>query len=81
MCIRDRLATAPVLVLAFGSVPWVAVPANVLAEPLVAPIMILGVPASMISAFVPALGPVLLLPVRLCLRWILLVATAAAAAA
>jgi hypothetical protein len=43
-------------------------------------VMVVGVPAAVVAALVPALGPLVLLPVRLCLRWVLLVATVAAAA-
>lgn len=51
-----QLATAPLL-LAIGSpVSWVAVPANIAAAPLVAPITVLGLAAAFAGALLPALG-------------------------
>ncbi len=47
------VATAPLLWLEFGSVPILSVPANALAEPVVAPILGLGLAAAAIGAVLP----------------------------
>ena len=47
------VATAPLLWLEFGSVPILSVPANALAEPVVAPILGLGLTAAGIGVLLP----------------------------
>ena len=58
--VAATLATAPLLAHSFGSVPLVGLPANVLALPLVAPIMWLGMIRAALGQLVPsspAAGP------------------------
>ena len=74
-------AQAGVLVpalLVFGQVPLVSVPANVLAGPVAGGVMLYGLPAGLVAGAVPALAPVVMLPCRLGVRWVDLVATLAA---
>ena len=52
--VAATLATAPLLAYSFGSVPLVGLPANVLALPLVAPIMWLGMIRAALGQLVPA---------------------------
>jgi competence protein ComEC len=54
-----QVACAPVLVLLSGQVSLVAVPANLLCEPLVAPATVLGLAAAMMSVPAPGLAAVL----------------------
>ena len=51
------LATAPLIAHSFGSVPLVGLPANVLALPLVAPIMWLGMIRAALGQLIPASRP------------------------
>jgi len=53
-----QVACAPVLVLLSGQISLVAVPANLLCEPLVAPATVLGLAAAVISLVTPALASV-----------------------
>jgi len=52
--VAATLATAPLLAYGFGSVPLVGLPANVLALPLVAPIMWLGMIRAALGQLIPA---------------------------
>ena len=63
----------PALV-AFGQVPLVSVPANVLAGPVAGGVMLYGLPAGLVAGAVPAVAPVAMLPCRLGVRWVDLVA-------
>ena len=70
-------AQAGVLVpalLVFGQVPLVSVPANVLAGPVAGGVMLYGLPAGLVAGAVPAVAPVVMLPCRLGVRWVDLVA-------
>jgi competence protein ComEC len=70
-------AQAGVLVpamLVFGQVPVVSVPANVLAGPVAGAVMLYGLPAGLLAGAVPAVAPVVMLPCRLGVRWVDLVA-------
>src|SRR4029453_3187865 len=80
-------AQAGVLVpalLVFGHVPLVSVPANVLAGPVAGGVMLYGLPAGglpcaappagLLGGAVPAAAPVVMLPCRLGVRWVDLVA-------
>jgi competence protein ComEC len=60
--------------LIFGGVPLVSVPANVLAVPVAGAVMLYGLPAGLLAGLVPGLAPVVLLPCRLGVRWIDIVA-------
>lgn len=74
-----QVAVAPLLVAAFGSVPLVALPANLLAVPAAGPLMVWGLTAGLVAGV--AGGPVasvLHLPTRLLLAWIEGVAQVAA---
>ena len=55
--------------------PLVSVPANVLAGPVAGGVMLYGLPAGLVAGAVPALAPVVMLPCRLGVRWVDLVAT------
>ncbi len=62
-----QLGTAPILVPVFGSVPLVALPANLVAVPLAAPITVVGLVAGVVGGLVrpfwPGAATVLQLPV------------------
>jgi competence protein ComEC len=79
-----QIGTAPVLVPVFGSIPLIAVPANLVAVPLAAPITVLGLVAGIVGGLVrpqwPAAATALQLPVLGLVRAVELVATVAARA-
>jgi competence protein ComEC len=58
----------------FGHVPLVSVPANVLAGPVAGGVMLYGLPAGLVAGAVPSIAPVVMLPCRLGVRWVDLVA-------
>jgi competence protein ComEC len=60
--------------LVFGHVPLVSLPANVLAGPVAGGVMLYGLPAGLLAGAVPALAPVVMLPCRLGVRWVDLIA-------
>lgn len=74
-----QLAAAPLVAALSGQISVVAVAANVLAGPVVAPATVLGVGATVLMPWVPALGEVLIWLAGPELRWILLVAHHASA--
>jgi len=57
-------------VLVFGRLPLVSVPANLLAVPVAGAVMLYGMPAGLVAGWLPALAPVLMLPIRLGTRWV-----------
>ena len=61
--------------LVFGGVPLVSVPANLLAVPVAGGVMLYGLPAGLLAGLVPSSAPVVMLPCRLGVRWVDLVAT------
>jgi competence protein ComEC len=63
----------------FGRSPLVSLVANLLAVPIAGFVMVVGIPAGLLAAAVPALAPFVLLPSRLGTRWVLVVARLAAA--
>lgn len=78
--ISAQVAVAPFLVPTFGPMPLVAVPANVLAEPVAGLVMMWGCTGGMLAGLVGGpIATVLQLPTRLALWWIISVARGAAA--
>lgn len=57
-------------VLVFGRLPLVSIPANLLAVPVAGAVMLYGMPAGLVAGWVPAVGPVLMFPIRLGTRWV-----------
>lgn len=56
VAISAQLAVTPLLVYYFGRISLVAVPANLVAFPLVAPITVLGLLGGVVGVFIPSLG-------------------------
>ncbi len=74
--VAATLATLPVQVLTFGSVPVVGLIANVLAVPVAGIVVVAGPPAGLVAGLVhPSVGRVLVWPVGLLVEWIDRVAT------
>ena len=76
----DPVAVAPLIVPVFGPMPLVAIPANVLAEPVAGLVMMWGSSVGLVAGIVG--GPVALVlqvPTRLGLWWVIGVANGAAA--
>jgi competence protein ComEC len=77
-----QLGVAPVLVPVFGSMPLVALPANLVAVPLAAPLTMWGIVAGLLSALVepvaPAVPSILAVPTAALARALLAVADVAA---
>ena len=65
-----QAAVAPVLLVTFGGLPVVAVPANLLAAPAAGPITMWGLTAGLLAGVAPTLAPVLHLPTGLLLGWV-----------
>ena len=61
-------------VIVFGSVPLVSIPANLLAVPVAGLVMLYGLPAGLLSGALPWSAPVLMLPCRIGVRWVDVVA-------
>jgi competence protein ComEC len=75
-----QVGVAPIQAVVFDGLAVASVPANVLAAPAAAPVMGYGVPVALASLVLPEpVSTVLQLPLRLCLRWLLLVARLGAA--
>ncbi len=62
-------------VLVFGHVPLMSIPANLLATPVAGGVMLYGLPAGLLAGAIPGLGSVAMIPCRLGVRWVDLVAT------
>ena len=76
-----QLGVLPVELAVFGTVPLLAVPANLLAGPAAAFVMVWGLPAGVVAGLgPPGLARVLHLPTLVLVRWIELVALLAARA-
>jgi competence protein ComEC len=74
-----QLAVAPLLVVAFGTVPVASLPANLLALPAAGPVMVWGLTGGLAAGLGgPAVATVVHLPTRALVAWIDGVATAAA---
>ncbi|MEO6472973.1 MAG: ComEC/Rec2 family competence protein [Aeromicrobium sp.] len=71
--IAAQLACTPVIAAISGQVSIVAVVANILAGPAVAPATVLGLAGGAIALFSPAASHVVGFPAGLCARWILAV--------
>lgn len=71
-----QLATLPILVAMGGAVGWVALPANLLAMPAVAPVTVLGLLAAAVSPVAPGLAHLLAAPAAWPAGWIAWVAQA-----
>ncbi|HUW01449.1 MAG TPA: ComEC/Rec2 family competence protein [Acidimicrobiales bacterium] len=65
-----QLGVAPLLLATFGPVPIASVPANLLAGPASGPVMMWGMSAGLVAAFVPQLAPSIHLVTALLLGWI-----------
>ena len=71
-----QLAVSPLLLIVFGRISLVAAPANVLAGPAAAGVMMWGLVAGVVSGISPpVVAPVVHLPTQLLISWISLVAT------
>ena len=70
-----QLCVAPLLLVVFGGVSLVAVPANVLAGPAAAGVMMWGLVVGVVAGVAPVLGPVLHVPTVVLLWWVRLVAS------
>jgi competence protein ComEC len=69
-----------VLLPVFGTVPLIALPANLLAAPIAAPLTIWGLVSGAVGGFIgPGMARMLQLPTYLLLRWVEAVARTAAA--
>lgn len=76
-----QIGVLPVLLPVFGTVPLIALPANLLAAPIVGPLTVWGLIAGVAGGLVgPGLAHWLQLPTYALLRWVELVAHTAAAA-
>jgi competence protein ComEC len=76
-----QLGVAPLLLTTFGPVPVAALPANLLATPAAALVMVWGLPAGLVAgATTPEIAQVLHLPTRALVGWVLLVARTSALA-
>ncbi len=64
-----QLGVAPVLYATFGSLPWVAPAANLLAVPVAEPITVIGLPVAALGAWWAPLR-LLLVPVQWLLQWV-----------
>lgn len=72
-----QLGVALPQLLVFGSLPLVALPANLLAVPVAGAVMLYGLPAALVAGLAPDVDPVVMLPCRLGVRWVDTVATVA----
>jgi competence protein ComEC len=77
-----QIGVAPVLIPVFGSMPLVALPANLLVAPAVGPLtvggLIAGVAGGIVGPWSPDLARLLEVPVGLLVRWVMVVADLAA---
>ena len=62
------------LVVTFGHLPLVSVPANLLAVPVASVVKLYGLPAGLVAGWVPPLAEPLMFPCRVGVRWVDLVA-------
>lgn len=64
--------------LVFHKLALVSVPANLLAVPVAGFVMLYGMPAGLLAGIVPSVGPVVMFPCRIGVRWVDTIATVAA---
>jgi len=57
-------------VLVFGRLPLVSIPANLLAVPVAGAVMLYGLPAGLLAGWAPWTAPVVMLPIRIGVRWV-----------
>lgn len=70
-----QVGVAPVALTVFGSLPVVAIPANLLAVPVAGAVMLVGLPVAMVAAGLPdAVAGTLTWPVLAAVRWVWTVA-------
>ncbi len=75
-----QIGVLPVLLPVFGTVPLVALPANLLAAPIVGPLTVWGLVSGVVGGFAgPGVAHTLQLPTYVLLRWVETVARTAAA--
>ncbi len=79
--VAAQVATAPLLVLMGASVGLGSVPANLMAEVVVAPATVLGVIATLLSPVAPSLAHAVAVPAAACAQWIVDVAHVVATSA
>jgi competence protein ComEC len=60
--------------LVFGQVPLMSLPANLLATPVAGGVMLYGLPAGLLSGALPVVAPLVMLPCRIGVRWVDVVA-------
>jgi dihydropteroate synthase len=76
-----QVGVAPVQVAVFDGLAVASIPANLLAAPAAAPVMGYGVPAALLAAVLPdGVAAAVVVPIRLAVRWLLLLARLGAAA-
>jgi len=65
-----QVGVALPVVLVFGRLPLVSVPANLLAVPVAGAVMLYGLPAGLVAGWIPGTAPILMFPARLGTRWV-----------
>ncbi len=65
-----QVGVALPIVLVFGRLPLVSVPANLLAVPVAGAVMLYGLPAGLVAGWLPWTAPVLMAPARFGTRWV-----------
>ena len=65
-----QVGVAVPVVLVFGRLPLVSVPANLLAVPVAGAVMLYGLPAGLIAGWIPWTASALMLPARFGTRWV-----------
>jgi competence protein ComEC len=69
-----QMGVALPALIVFGRLPLVSVPANLLAVPVAGAVMLYGLPAGLVAGAAPDLAPAVMLPCRIGVRWVDLVA-------
>lgn len=65
-----QVGVAVPVILVFGRLPLVSVPANLLAVPVAGAVMLYGLPAGLVGGWMPWTAPALMLPARFGTRWV-----------
>jgi ComEC/Rec2-related protein len=79
VAVAAQVGAAPVLLMTFGGLPVVSLPANLLAAPAAGPVTVWGLTAGLVAGLVPSTAPLLHLPTRLLVGWVAAVARHAVA--